>query len=1084
MSTRNTSAGPRLSSGWVGVLLLSILIFSVPLPARAELWLAGSMTDAGSRPRLVMTETMKETVRERAMRTEYAWLLRQIVDWSEQDYPLDDTSISNEIRKAQVAKACAFGAYLGIGYEEDAGAMTLTDAQRADLADKSLKYLENMTTESRAKGIYPTDDINTAEELLLYAQSYDLLLAYGVASDGRETLARQNLADLAADLYADFEIENYTPLRAYVNNHRGKSSSAIGAAAIALNGLEFEKKREDGRYSLHNWVTFAMRYVDLTFFDIGTDWEGGYQESGSYLAYAGRNVFPFIRAWHYYTDAADWSVDPLDPLVPPYFLFDQQEPYTVTDFWTRPLLSEMLDWSGKLAQPDFTFPAFDDCTPGGRVPYGFFVNADFLNASHYRWLWENQKGGRNTGGMLAACELLAAFDDTIVSAAPEAWEAKDAVLPVAGNVVWRSSWEWDAVYLLLLAEHGKAAGVARNRWGEDIEGVAGHEHADPGSFLLWAYGEPLAIDAGYLGWDAHDAVNKPQNHNIVLVDGKGPLATRMTIPSFTIGEDGKMVVTTPEVEGGWAPGGDGEAWLLRAISTEDGFDRLQAADIVTEYHVKAPSVDIRRRALFLDRRFVVIYDRIRPTDGRAHDLTFQLHGHGGPEMDSGDFEPTEFGGRWIREKASLEAFVFSDHAPDFRIRQASHDSLDEFVWLEKKHSALDAVIHVEPNEVGRFLAVLIPRRRTDGAESPMTTEIYEEDGQAPYGMSFSDSERGWTVVLGDRDVELSAGPLNFQGDLAVYGSMDGKSDSAYLLGAIRLSLGEDPVFTSESGPLSLWWERNESGLFRGSALAMAEDGSLPRFQLEWPSIARTGGLCEAEIMPDFVTLTAVPDAPFHLSESSEELPMPGDPPHVLQAHNAHGEALSDGEPPVFEIYDELCLFDRAADCPDHASDPERWTLARRPQFSRAELVRTPDDADCPARLTPDYPGEYVIEYTADSRVPISGERLMLTAVGQPRLYREEADGDEEADEDMEWEGETEIDGDFEGGDGEIAEHRTDGDEESELPLADGDDSASPVRSHGSGGGCRNVPQKPPVFPWFSFLTLFLIYRKRKKRSLQ
>ena len=49
-----------------------------------------------------------------------------------------------------------------------------------------------------------------------------------------------------------------------------------------------------------------------------------------------------------------------------------------------------------------------------------------------------------------------------------------------------------------------------------------YSHGDVGSFVLHAYGELLAVDAGYDHWVSYD-LYPPELHNVLLVDGEGPV---------------------------------------------------------------------------------------------------------------------------------------------------------------------------------------------------------------------------------------------------------------------------------------------------------------------------------------------------------------------------------------------------------------------------------------------------------------------------------------------------------------------------------------------------------------------------------
>ena len=73
----------------------------------------------------------------------------------------------------------------------------------------------------------------------------------------------------------------------------------------------------------------------------------------------------------------------------------------------------------------------------------------------------------------------------------------DGCSPEAGLALFREDLGPDARYFLLLGEHGPA-----RQHGFD------HEHPDATSLLLYAFGEPLPLDSGYINWDHHNLVNR------------------------------------------------------------------------------------------------------------------------------------------------------------------------------------------------------------------------------------------------------------------------------------------------------------------------------------------------------------------------------------------------------------------------------------------------------------------------------------------------------------------------------------------------------------------------------------------------
>ena len=95
-------------------------------------------------------------------------------------------------------------------------------------------------------------------------------------------------------------------------------------------------------------------------------------------------------------------------------------------------------------------------------------------------------------------DIFCSFDASITPMAPTG--SPTMYFPDAGNVVFRSSWDSNAIYLHLLAEKGNMRIIGGT-----------HEHPDAGSFVIYAHGELLALDAGYPGYPQHDLVNQAKN---------------------------------------------------------------------------------------------------------------------------------------------------------------------------------------------------------------------------------------------------------------------------------------------------------------------------------------------------------------------------------------------------------------------------------------------------------------------------------------------------------------------------------------------------------------------------------------------
>ena len=701
---------------WIPCLVLSLLAF----PARADAphWLAGAMRSAGAHPRALLRPADAETIRARLGREPYLTLYKRLYAQASRSHDTHDHTVSAEQRRANTARAAALCFYLDRRVVQGQVAPFASPAARLVLGHKAATYLLAMKTDSRAKGLVQgTLDIHTAQELHLWSDTLDLLL--GAEPDvlgSRRGLAVQNVADLAADLYADFNISNWLYLRSLVNNHRAKSAAALGLAAVVLNGEAFSASHHDGRHDPARWLDFGLRYVDMTVRDIPTDPDGGYQEGGSYLAYAGIETVDFLWAWHNYTGGASYVLR-FDRPVAPYYSLHARRDLVLPDLFSAPWLERQFLWSVKLMLPDGTLPPFDDSTPGARLFYGFLVRRKVARAPLFRWAWQ-RTGHYSSGSVDQAPLLLSTFDDSVAAASPaDSGLGLSFAMPHAGQVVFRSSWAADGVYALLLAEHGKAAGWTRTRWGDFIDGAAGHEHPDAGSFLLHAHGEALALDSGYLGWPNHSDVNRPQNHNMLLVDGKGPQTYRFVVPDSRYSE-GQIVLVDPRQEGGWAPAHDGMAYLTAADVRNPG---AQLAEVRTRYFVNVPHTELRRRAVFLAGRFLLLQDQLRTIrPGAPHDYSFVLHGNGGGSS-GGSFAPLARGGLWTRPKARLRAEIRSDHALRLATREDVHDARS---WQRRTHTVLEATATAPAGRTVEFLTLLAPERGAGG--------VYEETAVDPH----------------------------------------------------------------------------------------------------------------------------------------------------------------------------------------------------------------------------------------------------------------------------------------------------------------------------------------------------------------
>ncbi len=343
-------------------------------------------------------------------------------------------------------------------------------------------------------------------------------------------------------------------------------------------------------------------------------------------------------------------------------------------------------WQRALRMPWGETPNFDDASLD-LVPGGILAN--FYPDEAEIWRWAGMVNGVDDVNSILREEALIFFDDTII---PEAPAGKAATfLPVSGQAIFRNDWSEDGIYLLLLGEHGPP----RIRGG-------GHEHPDPTSFILAAGGEILAVDGGYISWYERKKVNGPENHNLILVDGKGPSRYLGVFP-FTGGADSYLT-----------------AW-------SDSAGTMQAT-VRTNYE----DADIVRRVFFEEGEYFVIVDRIVSRNGSPRRFDLLVHGNG--YSGDGTFELTANGGTWTIGEMTLDCEILASR-PCFLREETSIHSF--YYGQELTHSVL----------VGA----------SGGMDVTFVTFLTPGNSETLYGVSERDvsfQNRGKTVLIGDRTVDF------------------------------------------------------------------------------------------------------------------------------------------------------------------------------------------------------------------------------------------------------------------------------------------------------------------------------------------
>jgi len=613
-----------------------------------------------SRPRILFRAGDVPSIQERVTREPYVTVLKDMRNRANQAnaVALDDHSIEAERFKARAAKNLAFfyaidRTLVGGNVVPFPGA-----ADRAAVGQRVQDLLLNMYPRHRVAVPPPLGgwdrDISSSEELMQYATAYDTMLGAGWDFGAAEAVIREHIVDLASEMYENFfdpsSANDFTLL--HQNNHRSKSGASMVVAAIAVAeytpapGSDPRNVREPTL-----WLEYGLDQVDLIMrYVLGTG-DGAYGEGPFYLRYNSQNLVPFARAWDRLVDGATWTARGI----------------AVPSLWRHPLWHLAQRWMLDMTLPDGSMAAIDDGNPG-RSHYFGATPPGMPEASAFAWRWANAPQDLDTDGNVdLGADSVVLFDDSVPAGPPT--DHASAFYHAGGNAIFRSDWSSDGIVANVQAEHDVASEFGRDRDGLGVKPQS-HEHAEPGAFLLHAFGERLAIDPGYMSFLERGALNQPEHHNVILVDGKGPVDYLGA--SFAWRDD----LAGP-------PPADGQAYLSQTL--DSAF--VDAATVRTTYGLPpARETSIRRRFLFPDHRYLLIADDVASPGGPPRSFTWLLHGNGGGTS-GGTFEQTANGGRWTRPLARMDSAYVSDTdaAPSAAVTTGQHE---EYPRTLRTHSVL------------------------------------------------------------------------------------------------------------------------------------------------------------------------------------------------------------------------------------------------------------------------------------------------------------------------------------------------------------------------------------------------------------
>jgi hypothetical protein len=370
-----------------------------------------------------------------------------------------------------------------------------------------------------------------ADALQGVAEAYDLVATYPGLTSADHRLIRARIAQ-SCERYYLAALESGSGQ--HPGNQRTRGVCAMGTAALVLSGYR------DAAHTPTEWLQRALDGIseeaNLSFWRA----DGMFIEGPGYSAFTLAPMLPFAR---YYA--------------------------RVSGIWlfAEPRLRQALLYLVSVTQPDGLSNAAGTTNmvpvvDGLRLAIGAGPAED-----HALFRWAIDQWGSLAGGGVRDLGL---FDDT-VQPAVGAFPA-NRFLPVSQEASLRSDWSSNAVALWF---RGKDPWLAKTH--------PVYSHSDTGGFILHAYGELLAVDAGYDHWVSYN-LYPPELHNTLLVDGRGP----------------------------------GPATAGTLVNSLDA-GVLQSGTVLAEYE----GIALRRTFLLVDGRYVVIADRVAAPG--EHEYRWQIH---------------------------------------------------------------------------------------------------------------------------------------------------------------------------------------------------------------------------------------------------------------------------------------------------------------------------------------------------------------------------------------------------------------------------------------------------------------------------
>lgn len=432
--------------------------------------------------------------------------------------------------------------------------------------------------------------------------------------------------------------------------------------------------------------------------------------------------------------------------------------------FAHPYMERLINWVLANDKNSGSYAAFDDA-----FQIDFFYLPLIVHQSASGAAWRNVDSPEFTPRQNLV-EAMAVFRPGISSAIVETSPA--AFFPDYGQIVFRDNSNDPTIWSTFLSE--------RRDWFADR-----HEHIDPLSFELSAFGEDLIVDAGY-GRGTGDPDRQwylaPEAHNGILVNGRGTYRN---------------------------------PWFGDPLSSriEQVLLTRSSAGAVMRHQISG--VDLQRSVYFMNRSALLMIDRYEA--GRPVSIALNFN-------HTGSISRTAFHQHRIKNGASqLELITLNSE------RQPLNYSYGQGLFTTKTGPQNSRQMRVEASNAtsGAFVTVMLPSQ--ESSRYSITQLPISGRGEAISVQGYGDNGSGQLFLLANQDTLIEYDHWKTDARfLVLNNSADGEVNSIYLEQGQKVKLGQYAI--SATAPVTIFLEKQDYGW-----VAMIED-----FE-RWPATITLSG---------------------------------------------------------------------------------------------------------------------------------------------------------------------------------------------------------------------------------------------------